>query len=194
MRSRLWKHTVCAAALSLLITTGAALAGDPDGSRTDCRKLVIGDSLENITISTEGPELTITMTENGKSKMTVVDLDQVGNLVGESLSELAESLAAMQLEFRLGHDNSVSFADGEQEWNLDVNALLAEVGQALDGAFADLDSESWATHHRVRHSTRIHHADQADLQTEMDALRGELKDLKQELSRLRKAQAQEDDR
>lgn len=190
MPSRLWKHTALCAAL-LMTAAGGALAGGQDDPQSGPRQLVIGDSRQNITISTDGPELTVTMTEDGKSKVTVVDLDQVGDLVGESLSGLARTLSRSQLEFRVGHDNSVSFADGSQEWTLDLNALLAEAGQALEAACADLDGRQLTPRHRARRIVRVGPEDD-EIQGEMAALRSELEVLKKELARLREAQAGED--
>jgi hypothetical protein len=180
---------ILSAVALLLVLPAMALAEDaPEKTRKS--HVVIGDEIENITINTEGSELVITMTEGGQDRMAVLDLDQVGMMVGESLSGLGEMLAGMQFQMRLGQDNNFNLAVDDQEWELDLDAIMSEVGEALGGALADLETEGWATHHR----RNLVAADEADLERELDDLRRELRELKKELARLERVKAENADR
>lgn len=175
------RNIVLAAGLVALLAP-AALAGDKTESDRKSRHLVFGDEFENITINTEGSELTITMSEDGKSKVAVVDMSQVGLMLGETMSELTEALSELQMEFRMGQDNSISLAIEDEEWQVDLDAIMAEVGHALEGAFRDFDTDNWS-HHSHHYQADD---DTEDLQEELDALRDELKDLQRELKELRR--------
>jgi chromosome segregation ATPase len=181
MRGQKIRNILLAMGLVALLAPGA-LAGEKSECEKKSRHLVFGDQFDNITINTEGSELTITMSEDGKSKVAVVDMSQVGLLVNEGMSELAEALAELQMEFRMGQDNSISLSVDDEEWQVDLDAIMAEVGEALSDAFQDMDTDSWShhSHHYVVSD------DEEDLQEELEDLRQELKELQRELKKMRK--------
>ena len=159
MRNHSWKLLMVVAGLmALLIPVATTLAEDKTDEDRNVKHIILGDEYENLTINSDGSELTISYSGDGKSKVTVVDMEQVGNLVGESLTAAMETLAEMQLEFRVGQDNTFKFAMEEQEWEVDIDAIMSEVGEALSGAFDDLDTDEW-THHRP---SRVDHGDYRD--------------------------------
>lgn len=174
--------------LILLLPAISVLAKDKVEKEKKCKHLILGDEFENITINADGPELTITMTENGKTKVTVVDMEQVGFMVGESVSEMAEVLSEMQMEFRVGNENGFTFALEDEEWEIDLNEIISEVSVALDGAFEDMDTDDWGHHRHYRSMDGDDEKElREDLQEELTDLRQELKAMKKELARLKKA-------
>ncbi len=166
----------------LLASATQVLAKDKASVDKSDRHLVIGGNGGHITINTEGSEMTITMTEDGKSKVAVVDMDQIGLLVSDTVSEVAQALSEMQMEFRFGQDNNLSLALADDEWEVDLDAVMAEVADALDGAFDGFDTRDWSHH---RHYRTIDEASEAELEAELDAMRKELGQLKKELARLK---------
>ena len=188
MRTQIHKSLLLLAGLAvLMVPASTALAEEKTDKDRQVKHVIIGDKEDNLIINSDGSELTISYSEDGKSKVTIVDMEQVGFMVGESLSAAAEAIAEMQLEIRMGNDNSFSFAMDDQEWEVDVNAIVSEVSAAFSGAFEEMDDGGWAHH---RHYRTDHDEDleemQEDLQDELEALQDELKDLKKELARLKK--------
>nr|MEE4266460.1 hypothetical protein [Candidatus Krumholzibacteria bacterium] len=170
----------------LLGAASQALARDKVDTTKSDRHLVIGGHDSHITINTEGSEMTITMTEDGKSKVAVVDMDQIGMLVSDTVSEVAQALSEMQMEFRFGQDNNLSLALADDEWEVDLDAVMAEVADALDGAFEGFDTHDWSHHRHYRTIDRqLDDASEAELEAELDAMRQELGQLKKELARLK---------
>lgn len=188
MRTQILKSLLLLAGLAvLIIPASAALAEDKTDTDKKVKHVIIGDREDNLIINSDGSELTISFSEDGKSRVTIVDMEQVGHMVGESLSAAAEAIAEMQLEIRMGNDNSFTFAMEDEEWEVDVNAIVSEVSAAFSGAFEDMDEADWA-HHR---HYRTHHDEdldemQEELQDELNDLQDELKNLKKELARLKK--------
>lgn len=181
MNNMKWKILLGLPVLLLALAAPVSLAGDDARPEKKSRHLVIGDRLQNIAIETEGSELTVTMTEDGHSRVAVVDLDQVGLMVNDTLEDLAAGLADMQLEFRLGSDNNLSFAMDEEEFEVDLDAIMSEVAVALEGAFGDMDTSTWTSRHG---RWDMSDADEAELREELADLRRELKSLKRELARI----------
>ncbi len=166
-----------------LLPTVTAVAKDKDDDSKKAKPFVIGDEFENISIESDGSEWVITMTEDGKEKVAIVDMDQVGIMVSETVSEFTSALAEMQMEFRLGNDNTFSFALEDEEWEVDFNEIMSEVAEALSESFDDFDTDDWG-HHR---QYRSHENDSGeDLEDEIADLRAELKNLKKELAQLKK--------
>lgn len=191
MRRLIIQTLILLAGLVLLLVPAAqVLAKDKPAGEEGVGHLVIGSHDGQITIDTDGPELTVTMTENGKSRVAVVDLEQIGMMVEDSVGELARALASMQMEFRLGQDNNLSLALDDEEWEVDLDAIMGEVAMALegafDGAFDDLDTGDWAHH---RHHRTIDQVSEEELKAELDGMRQELQALKKELASLKRKEA-----
>ena len=189
MRTLFLKSLLMVVGLAIiLVPAGAALAEEKPEDGKKVKHVIIGDVDQNITINTDGSELTVIFTEDGKSKVAVVDMEQVGMIVGEGLSEVTAALKEMQMDVRLGKDNSLSFALDDEEWAVDINAIMAEVGEALSGAFEGMDTDGWTSHnhHRTIHLDEDDEDQQEQLEAEMNALRDELQALKDELARLKK--------
>jgi hypothetical protein len=187
MRRLTIQTLILLAGLFLLLTSATqVLARDKTPVDKTDHQLVIGRHGGHITINTEGSEMTITMTEDGKSKVAVVDMDQIGLLVSDTVSEVAEALSEMQMEFRFGQDNNLSLALADDEWEVDLDAVMAEVANALDGAFKGFDTGDWSHHRHYRTiDQRMDEASEAELEAELDAMRKELGQLKKELARLK---------
>ena len=175
----------------------AALAVAKDKSQRDCQEkdhqIIIGNGDGGmLTIEKDGSELVITEGTGDDSRVTVVDIEQVGQMVGESLGGLVDLVADMQLEMRLGNDNNFTLAFDDEEIEVDFDAIFQELGEVLEGAFDEVDTGDWSSHrhHRTidrtidRTSDRIGHVHSDASRLELQELRRELKELKAELRRL----------
>lgn len=164
-----------------LLPSVSAVAKDKEEESKKSKPFLIGDEYENISIESEDGEWIITMTENGREKVAIVDMEQVGLMVSDTVSEITSALAEMQMEFRVGNDNSFSFALEDEEWEVDFNQIMSEVAEALSTSFDNFDTDDWAHH---RHDRRGDGQARGELENEMAELKAELKSLKKELARL----------
>ncbi len=185
MLSRTIKYIVILVlAVGVLLPAAFAVAKDkPACEKKDTsRQLVFGGGDSGtLTIATEGSELIITEDDGDDTRVTVVDIDQVGQMVGDSLEGLIEMVGDMQLQMRLGNDNNFTMAFDDEEVEVDFNAIFSELGQVLDGAFDGMDTSDWSSHRH--HRTIDVRGD--DASREIEDLRQELKELKAELRRLK---------
>ncbi|MFN2369695.1 MAG: hypothetical protein ABR506_00920, partial [Candidatus Krumholzibacteriia bacterium] len=122
-----------AAALILLCLPAVALTAEPAaGGGDDARKvIVVRDGGETLSVDLEDSELTIVTRDGDASTVQVVDLEQVGLLVGDGLQEALAILRDLQLDVHLGRDNRLDVSHGDRTYEVDVDAIMAEVGAAL---------------------------------------------------------------
>jgi hypothetical protein len=188
MISRILKSLfVVALAIGLLVPLTLAVAEDKPGKKDkgESRQFVFGSGDgETLTIATEGSELIITATDGDDFQTTIVDMEQIGQMVGDSVESVLEMMGDMQFQMRAGNDNSMVLAFDEEEIEVDFDAIFAEVGKVLEGAFDEMDTGDWSHH---RHHRTIDEKDGA-ADRELDELRRELKELKAELKKLKKMQ------
>ena len=165
------RRIAAAAALAALLVPGAAAAGDKD----DSRLFVLADGDQEVTVQVEAGEMTITTEDADGTTVRVVDLEQVGRLVRDSLQDVFATLGDMQIDTHAGRDNRLEFSTGDETVEIDLDAIMAEVGAALEGGLAGLDrleTTDWSS---------VRARDRAD-----EELRRELRELKREVRRLQR--------
>ncbi len=132
----------------------------------------------NVKIEMDGGKMTVTSKEDGKVTTTVVDLDQVGDAVGEAMTALKD----MQLQVRVGQDNRVDVSTDDGTYQVDIDRIVTQVAAALQAglkdADRDIDTHSW-TSHGPRDAR-----DEAELRRELADLQKEMSGLREELHRL----------
>lgn len=129
----------------------------------------------DVKIDMDGHRMTVIATEDGKVTTTVVDLEQVGDLVGDAVKQAMDALKDTQLQVRVGQDNriDVSTADGTTE--VDLDAIMADVAKAVQAGLEEIDTGDWSSHgpRDARDEAELR-KELADLQKEMRGLREEL--------------------
>jgi len=127
----------------------------------------------------------VVIVENGGEKVVTIDTDNLSRLIGDSvdqaLGNLDQVLAEMedlQLEVRLGDDNMISVETEDEAFEVDLDIIFREVGNALETAFEDLDTAGWTGHYHVDGD-----ASSEDLEQKLRELKKELRRLQDELDR-----------
>lgn len=157
----------------LLVAATAALAGDDEPGRKTKHH-------QAISIEVDDDDLVVTRSCGDDSKVVMVDVDAVGELVSDALDDVAvalEDMEDMQFEIHLGADNMLRFADDGSQWEVDLNRIAMTIEEVLREGFEDLDTREWTVH---RDRGRAD-ADREDLQRELENLRREMKQLKKML-------------
>lgn len=132
----------------------------------------------DVKIEMNGRQMTVTAREDGKVTTTVVDLDQVGDIVEGAVGEAMTALKDMQLQVRVGQDNRVDVSTADGNYQVDLDAIMTEVAAAVQSGLKDIDTEEW-TSHGPRDAR-----DEAELRKELGALQKEMRALREELRRL----------
>lgn len=132
----------------------------------------------DVKIEMNGRQMTVTAKEDGKVTTTVVDLDQVGDIVEGAVGEAMTALKDMQLQVRVGQDNRVDVSTAEGNYQMDLDAIMTEVAAAVQSGLKDIDTEEW-TSHGPRDAR-----DEAELRKELGALQKEMRALRDELRQL----------
>ena len=134
-------------------------------------------------ITFEDGQLTIENSEN--DSLFILNSDGMQEILSEVMEETMDGmhevlteLDDMQLEVRLGDDNQLSFETEDQMWEMNLDVIFAELGNVLETAFEDMDTEEWTVHQ----DRRIHR----DLEFSEEELAEELDQLKKELRKLQK--------
>ncbi|MBU8869351.1 MAG: hypothetical protein KOO60_00625 [Gemmatimonadales bacterium] len=156
--------------MAALLATGA-LAGDKECTKE--RK-----HTQTITIDLDDDDVILTRNCGDDSRVVMVNLNAVEGIVSDvfdDVSEVLEELDEMQMEFHLGQDNKLCFADADTEWEVDLGQIATQVELALRSGLAEFEAEDWT-------STHVRYSDD----DELDALKDELDSLKREMKRLQK--------
>jgi hypothetical protein len=128
-------------------------------------------------------------TSRQSSAEVVIDGEELGVIVSEAVGDIAAVLADLQIEIRMGQDNRMDLSVEDKTYELDIDAILEQVGMALEAGLGELETQDW-TSVTVRddHDQASDHdqATAAELRVELDDLRHELQDLQAELAKLRK--------
>lgn len=170
-----------AAALVLLSLPAVALAAGPDaGAKEDTRTVVVvGERGETLSVDLEGSELTIVTRDGDASTVRIVDLAQVGLLVQDGLQETLAALRDLQLDVHMGRHNRLNVSHGDRTFEVDVDAVMAEVGAALEAGLGGLEGFSLDTADWT--STRDRDREMQDLRARLDELKDEVRRLRREL-------------
>lgn len=132
----------------------------------------------DVKIEMDGRQMTVTATEDGKLTTTVVDLDQVGDIVEGAVGEAMTALKDLQLQVRVGQDNRIDVATADGSYQVDIDAIMTEVAAAVQAGLKDIDTEEWTS--RGPRDAR----DEAELRRELGQLQKEMRGLREELRRL----------
>jgi hypothetical protein len=158
-----------------LPAAGSTTDDDPQESRE--KVLVVGDDDERLIVSMDGTELTITTEDGDGTSVRVVDMEQVGMMVGQALEGLDETLAGLadiQLDVHMGHDNRLNLGHHDETWELDLDEIMAQVGAAISVGLEEMDTDDWT-------SVRVRDRGEEDLREELRELKAELRDLRRQL-------------
>ncbi len=157
--------------LALVLLAAGSLAADEENDK---------EQKKTQTISIELDENDLVMTQNcgDDSRVVMVNMEAVEDLVADALADVSlvlDELDDLQMEFHLGEDNKLSFADEDSEWELDLGQIAMQLESAFREGFDEFDTDNWSTHH-ARYSG----------DDELKALEAELDSLKREMKRLEK--------
>lgn len=166
----------------LILGAAAVQAADPADERAEGHEsiVILGDDDENITITLTDGELTVTCEEDGSTSVHMVNMEQVGMLVGDALGDLDEHLALladMQMDFHMGNDNRLNLSWDDETFEVDVNEIMVQVSEALGEGLAEFHSEDWTSVRHRDHSENELREELRELKAEMRELRRELRDL-----------------
>ena len=171
MRARgLHPVTLLLTILAVALLATGAFARDKDSRESGKEQ----SHATTLSIELEDDDLILTEGCGDDSRIVVMNMDAVEEMMDEAFAGVSDVLAElgdMQLEIRLGDDNTLSFADADTEWELDLGQIAVQIGAALEEGLGEFDSDEW-THSRQRLDD-----DMEDLQDELEALRREMKQL-----------------
>lgn len=176
--------------LAAVLTTlpmAAALAGpavDPSGKTVvnPLRVHASGDGRGDVTLEVDGRQLSVTRREGDHANTTVVDMEQVGRLVGDAVGEAMVALEDLQLQVRMGQDNRVNITTAEGEVEVDIDVIMAQVAAALHSGLEGIDTAEWAT---TGPGGTVGAVSEEELQEELAELQEEMRALRSELRKLR---------
>lgn len=94
----------------------------------------------DVKIEMNGGRMTVTANEDGKLTTTVVDLDQVGDIVESAVGEAMTALKDLQLQVRVGQDNRVDVSTADGTYQVDIDAIMTEVAAAVQSGLKDIDT------------------------------------------------------
>jgi hypothetical protein len=167
------RHIMRFALLLLLIALPAAATA---ADRNDRSFVVVGDDGDRVSLTIEGGELTLVTDEDGRTSVRIVDLEQIGTLVSQGLEDALAAVRDMQLEVHMGGDNMLAFSHDDETVELDVNALVQEIGEMLQHGFAEVEHGDWVV-------SRDRDRTEAELRRELRDLKREMRELRRELER-----------
>ena len=194
-RAGLRAPSLPAALLSILLSTllvGAAIAGpsdkpsvDPsvDPPRESVKDPHPSHDCENgrggVTFEVDGEQLSVTHHQGDHVTTTIVDLDQIGRLVGDAVGEAKVAMEDLQLQVRLGQDNRVNIATAEGQFEVDLDQIMTQVAAGVRSGLQDIDTATWTS---TDSGTAV---SEEDLQVELAELQKEMRALRLELGNLR---------
>lgn len=173
-----------------LATSSAATAPADDPVRASARdphRLCIGDGRGEVTLQADGRQLSVIQRDGDHVTTTVVDMDQIGRLVGDAMGEAMAAVQDLQLQVRLGQDNRLNITTADSEVEVDLDQIMSQVAAAVQEGLRGIDTATWASRRAagdgvvVRGDAR----DQVELRRELADLQDEMQALRKELRRLR---------
>ncbi len=126
-----------------------ALAGDDDKKK--CRKkhsekeyvTLVGDDGQHLSIRMSDNNVVTIISEDGtESEIFELNLEDLGETIDIAMtevSEVIEDLNDMQLDLRLGRDNRFLLDFDGEEYEVDLDEIMYEIGDVMGEVFADLD-------------------------------------------------------
>lgn len=164
-----------------MAVANAGPAADPsrESVRDPHHLRVSGCGRGEVTLEVDGQQLSVTRREGDHVTTTVVDMDQVGRMVGDAVGEAMVAMEELQLQVRMGKDNRVNIATAEGQVEVDIDEILTQVAAAVQSGLEGVDTGAWvATGPGNVVSDEDLHVELAELQEEMRALRSELRRLR----------------
>jgi regulator of replication initiation timing len=132
-----------------------------------------------VTFEVDGEELSVTHHKGDHVSTTVIDLDQIGRLVGDAVGEAKVAMEDLQLQVRLGQDNRVNITTAEDQFEVDLDQIMTQVAAAVRSGLGDIDTATWTS---TDSGTAV---SDEDLRLELAELQEEMRALRLELGRLR---------
>lgn len=168
-------------AMPLAILPPAAASADPScESAKDPHTLgACGSGHGGVTFEVDGEQLSVTHHDGDHVTTTVVDLDQIGRLVGDAVGEARVAMEDLQLQVRLGQDNRLNIATAEGQFEVDLDQIMTQVAAVVRSGLQDIDTTTWTS------TGPATAASEEDLQRELAELQQEMRALRVELGRLR---------
>lgn len=166
------------ALLAIAPRAGAAPHAEPgrESVKDPHRVRVCVAPKSEVTLQVDGSQLEVTSREGGQVKTTVIDMDEVGRLVGDAVGEAMAAMDELQMQVRLGQDNRIDITTAEGMVQVDLDAIMSQVAAAVQVGLEGIDTASWAS---------AGPRDEAELQEELADLQEEMRALREELRRLR---------
>jgi hypothetical protein len=172
-------------ALPCLLAVPALARHHDDDVRTFT--LIDEDGETYICTLTDGEGFRVVHRDSGE-EIIDFDFESIEGVVEEAMTGVHAALQALndlEIDVRFGTEqNRLSFAFDDEDFEIDVDAIVADVMEAIEGIdFSEIDLDEI----HVRHDG---HDGRDDLSRELDRLRDEIRELKREL---RKAKASDFD-
>ena len=142
------------------------------------RLLACGGDRGEVTLEVDGQQLSVTHREGERVTTTLVDMDQIGRLVGDAVGEAMGAMEDLQLQVRMGQDNRVNLTTTEGRIEVDLNAIMTQVAAAVQSGLEGVDTAAWAA---VGPGSTV---SDEELQVELAELQAEMRALRSELRRL----------
>lgn len=176
------RRAAAGVAAALVLATAAAIAAagpaaDPAReSVKDPHRVRVCGGKGDVTLQVDGRQLEVTRREGDRVTTTVIDMDEVGRLVGDAMGEALAAMEDLQLQVRLGQDNRINVTTSEGVVEVDLDQIMGQVAAAVQTGLEGIDTATWATSGP---------RDEAELQRELADLQQEMRALREELRRLR---------
>lgn len=145
------------------------------------RHVRTGGAHDDVTVRVEDGSLTIASRDGDRVETTVVDLDQIGQIVSEAVAGAVAALDELQVQVRVGQDNRVNVSSASGACEVDINRIASGVAAAVRSGLNEVDTEGWTTTGAAARD------DEEALRAELLALQDEMRALRSELHRLRDA-------
>jgi hypothetical protein len=130
-------------------------------------------------LDVDGDQLSVTHHKGDHLTTTVIDLDQIGRLVGDAVGEAKVAMEDLQLQVRLGQDNRVNVTTTDGQFEVDLDQIMTQVAAAVQSGLQDIDTANWST------TGSDAAVSDEDLRLELAELQKEMRALRAELGRLR---------
>lgn len=166
-----------AACLSSTVV-GAAPHADParESVKDPHRVRTFGNGKGVVTLQVDGSQLEVTRREGDQVTTTVIDMDEMGRLVGDALDGALAAMDDLQMQVRLGQDNSLEITTADGFVQVDLDQIMSQVAVAVRTGLEGIDTATWAA---------AGPRDEQALQRELEDLQAEMRALREELRRLR---------
>lgn len=169
---------VLPAAMLWAALAAAAPQADParESIKDPHRVRICGGGKGEVTLQVDGSQLEVTRREGERVTTTVIDMDEVGRLVGDAVGEAMAAMEDLQLQVRLGQDNRLDITTADGMVEVDLDQIMSQVAAAVQVGLDGIDTATWAS---------AGPRDEAQLQSELADLQEEMRALREELRRLR---------